>query len=192
MFRLWYGAGRHWKMKVRQTMKSLGMRVAAALCCMALLAGCPELLSAVNMTGNYTGKWVLPAEGDAADENCPISFELVHYALADDPIDATEVEGYVNLDFTCFETLQTLLDLQDIEVGEIPVVGRIIAGGNFLLRSEDIIGGCNSDLCISLVLTGQAEDTDDDGHADTLAGEWSALFPVQLSGTFTANLEEEE
>ena len=173
-------------------MKSLGMRTIAVLCCLAALAGCPELLSGVNMTGNYAGKWILPGEGDAADENCPISFDLLHYAFADDALDATEVTGYVNLDFTCFETLQTLLELQDIQVGEIPVVGRIIAGGNFLLRSEDIIGGCDSDLCISLILTGQAVDKDGDGDADTLAGEWSAVFPVQLSGTFAATVETAE
>ncbi len=173
-------------------MNQLGLRVLSAFCCVVLLAGCPEFLSDVNMSGSYAGKWVLPGEGDAADEKCPITFELVHYVAADDPVDATEVEGFVNLDFTCFETLQTLLNLQEIEVGEIPVVGRIVAGGNFLLRSEDIIGGCNSDLCISLVLTGQAEDTDDDGNADTLAGEWTALFPVQLSGTFSATVVEEE
>ncbi|MBL7647229.1 MAG: hypothetical protein JNK74_13660 [Candidatus Hydrogenedentes bacterium] len=160
--------------------------------CLLLLAGCPEFLSSFDMTGSYAGKWVLPGEGDAADEKCPITLDLVHYALAEDPVDATEVEGYVNLDFTCFETLQTLLNLQEIEVGEIRVVGRIVVGGNFLLRSEDIIGGCNSDLCISLVLTGQAKDIDDDGQADTLAGEWTAVFPVQLSGTFSATLVEED
>lgn len=172
-------------------MKSLGMlRIFAVLCCLAGLSGCPELLSGVNMTGNYSGKWVLPGEGSAADEECPITLELTHYYLADNPLEATEVTGYVNLDFTCFETLQTLLDLQEIQVGEIPVVGRIVTGGNFLLRSEDIIGGCNGGLCISLVLTGHAVDADADGDADTLTGEWSAVFPIQLSGTFNATVEE--
>lgn len=173
-------------------MSSLGLRILVASCCLFGLSGCPELLSSVNMTGSYAGDWVLPGQGDAADERCPITLELVHYAFANDAIDATEVTGYVNLNFTCFETLQTLLDLQNIEVGEIPVVGRIVAGGNFLLRSEDIIGGCNSDLCISLVLTGQARDSDGDGDADTLSGDWSAVFPVQLSGTFNATIEAEE
>ena len=171
-------------------MKSLGMRFIAVLCCFAGLSGCPELLSSVNLTGNYSGKWVLPGEGSAADEECPITFELTHYYLADNPLQATEVTGYVNLDFTCFETLQTLLDLQQIQVGEIPVVGRIVTGGNFFLRSEDSIGSCNSDLCISLVLSGQTKDTDGDGDADTLTGEWSAVFPIQLSGTFNATVEE--
>lgn len=173
-------------------MMRLGKWVLAGAASLGLLAGCPELLSAINMTGTYEGKWVLPGEGDAPDENCPISLELVHYAGANDELDATEVSGYVNLDFTCFETLQTLLELQEIEVGEIPVVGRVITGGNFLLRSEDIIGGCNSDLCISLVLTGQAEDTDDDGEADKVSGNWNAVFPVQLSGTFSATLVDDE
>ena len=179
-------------MEVQKPMKSLGMRALAALCCMVALAGCPELLSGVDMSGNYAGKWILPGEGDAADEQCPMSFELVHYAGADDFIEATEVTGYVNLDFTCFDVLQALIDLQNIQVGEVPVVGNILTGGNFLLRSEDIIGGCNSDLCISLVLVGQAADKDGDGDADTLTGEWSALFPVQASGTFTATVEEEK
>lgn len=176
----------------KSLMNKIWMRGLSAVCCALLLSGCPELLSAVNMTGNYSGEWVLPGEGNAADEECPIALELVHFAAADDPIEATEVEGYVNLDFTCFETLQTILQLQEIQVGEIPVVGRIVAGGNFLLRSEDLLGGCDGDLCISLVLIGQALDADEDGSADTLAGEWTALFPVQLSGSFTASLDEDE
>lgn len=173
-------------------MNFLGMRVGTALCCMVALAGCPEFLSSVDMTGSYTGKWVLPGEGDAADEQCPMSFDVVHYAFADDLIEATEVTGYVNLDFTCFDLLQTLLELQEIEVGLVPVVGNIFTGGNFLLRSDDLIVGCNSDLCISLILSGQAVDKDGDGDADTLTGEWSALFPVQASGTFTATVDEED
>ena len=166
------------------------MRAGILLCFLATLAGCPEFLSSVNMTGNYAGKWLLPGEGDAADEQCPMSFDVIHYAAADDVIEATEVTGYVNLDFTCFELLQTLLELQEIEVGEIPIVGNIFTGGNFLLRSDDLILGCNGDLCISLILSGKAVDKDGDGDADTLSGEWSALFPVQASGTFTAAVKE--
>lgn len=173
-------------------MKSLGLGLAMTLGCVTLLTGCPALRSEVNATGNYGGSWTLPGEGDAADERCPITFELVHYALANDTLDASEITGYVTLDFTCFETLQALLDLQEIQVGEIPVVGNIFVGGNFFLRSEDLIGGCNSDICISLVMSGQAQDGDGDGDADTLAGQWSAVFPVQLSGTFTATVKESE
>lgn len=173
-------------------MKFFCLKAGLVFCMLATLPGCPEFLSSVDMTGRYAGKWVLPGEGDAADEECPIALDVVHYAFADDLIEATEVTGYVRLDFTCFELLQTLLELQEIEVGEIPVVGNIFTGGNFLLRSDDLIVGCNSDLCISLVLSGQAADKDGDGDADTLIGEWSALFPVQASGTFTATVVEDD
>jgi hypothetical protein len=170
-------------------MKSIGMRAGILLCCLATLPGCPELRSSMNMTGNYTGKWLLPGEEGADDEECPMSFDVIHYAGAYDPIEATEVTGYVNLDFTCFELLHTLLELQEIEVGLIPVVGNIFTGGNFLLRSDDLVG-CNSDLCISLILSGKAVDKDGDGDADILSGEWSAFFPVQASGTFTVAIKE--
>jgi len=171
-------------------MKYFVVMAGVITCCLALLAGCPEFRSDVLMTGTYTGKWLLPGEGEAPDEECPMYFDVIHYAFASDPIEATEVTGYVDLDFTCFELLQTLLELQEIQVGEIPVVGNILTGGNFLLRSDDLVVGCNSDICISLILSGKAEDRDGDGDADTLSGEWSALFPVQASGTFTATVDE--
>lgn len=155
-----------------------------------LLSGCPELLIGTNVSGTYIGTWSIPAEGDAEPEACPISLELLHFPGANNVADATLVTGYVNLDFTCFSVLNSILLLQQIEVGEIAVTGYTITGGTFLLRSEDLVGGCNGDLCISLVLAGQAIDSDSDGRADTLSGDWSALFPFQASGTFEAALDE--
>lgn len=156
--------------------------------CGVLLSGCPELLIGTNVSGFYTGAWSIPAEGGAEVQSCPITLELEHFPFANNVADATLVTGYVNLDFTCFDVLNSILLLQNIQVGEIEVVGYSIAGGNVLLRSADIIGGCNGDICISLVMTGIAGDTDGDGMADTLTGEWTALFPFPESGAFAAEI----
>jgi len=156
-----------------------------------LLSGCPELIGGLNVSGLYSGAWSIPAEDESEPEACPISLELVHYPGANNLEDATLVTGYVNLDFTCFTVLDSILRFQEIEVGEIAVTGFSVVGGNFLLRSEDLIGGCNGDLCISLVLTGQAIDTNSDGMADRLTGEWNALFPFAANGLFTAVREED-
>jgi len=159
------------------------------LACTVTLSGCPELLIGANVSGMYDGTWQISAEEGGDTEICPISLELAHYPGANNLEDATRVTGYINLDFTCFSVLNAVLLLQQLEVGEIEVTGYAIAGGTFLLRSADLTGGCNSDICISLVLTGQALDTDGDGMADELAGEWSALFPFQANGTFEAEIE---
>ena len=159
--------------------------------CLFMLSGCPELLIGMNLSGDYEGTWTMTAEGESEPESCPITLELQHFPAANNVADAIEVTGFVNLDFTCFTVLNSILLFQEIEVGEIEVVGFSLTGGNFLLRSVDLIGGCEGDLCISLVLTGQAQDSDGDGRADTLAGEWTALFPVPASGQFETELVEE-
>lgn len=164
----------------------------ALLACAFTLSGCPELLIGADLSGLYEGTWQIPAEEEGGEtESCPISLELAHFPGANNLEDATLVTGYINLDFTCFSVLNAVLLLQQIEVGEIEVTGYAIAGGTFLLRSVDLTGGCNSDLCISLVLTGQARDTDSDGMADELSGEWSALFPFPASGSFEAEIVSE-
>lgn len=164
----------------------------ALLACAFALSGCPELLMGANFSGTYEGTWQIPAEDEGGEtEICPISLELAHFPGANNLEDATRVTGYINLDFTCFSVLNAVLLLQQIEVGEIEVTGYAIAGGTFLLRSVDLISGCNSDVCISLVLTGQAVDTDSDGMVDELSGEWSALFPFPASGSFEAEIVSE-
>ncbi|MBX3177660.1 MAG: hypothetical protein KF886_09885 [Candidatus Hydrogenedentes bacterium] len=156
-----------------------------------LLAGCPELIVGTNVSGEYTGSWSTTAEEGAEVETCPMAFELVHYPNANSIEDATLVTGYVTLDFSCFTILHSILRFQNIAVGEIPVEGYSLAGGTFLLRSRDLIGGCNGDLCISLILSGTAIDSDGDGRADTLSGDWTALFPFPASGSFSAELDAE-
>lgn len=159
-----------------------------SVCVALLLSGCPELLIGINVSGNYTGTWRTDTGADDETEACPISLELLHFPNASNLADATEVTGYVNLDFTCFPVLSDLLLFQEIAVGEVEVVGYALAGGTFLLRSVDILGGCNGDLCINLVMTGQALDEDGDGMVDALSGEWTALFPLPERGQFAATV----
>lgn len=152
-----------------------------------LLSGCPELLRGMDASGAFDGAWlVATSEEEAPAEACPLSMDLTQIVFADDPIESTEVTGFVTLDFTCFGTLQLLLEFQDLEVGEVEVVGNLLPGGNLILRSADLLGGCRSDICISLILVGVGVDSDGDGTMDSVSGTWSALLPVPSEGTFEA------
>ena len=153
-----------------------------------LLSGCPDLLRGIDASGTFDGMWaVATTEEDGAVEACPLSLDLTQIVFADDPIESTEVTGFVALDFTCFGTLQLLLEFQDLEVGEVEVVGNMLPGGNLILRSTDLLGGCRGDICISLILVGVAVDGDGDGLVDSMSGTWSALLPVPSEGAFEAS-----
>ena len=165
---------------------NLGLTILLA----AGLTGCPEWPPPpFDTTGTYAGEWWGATEDQTQEiASCPLTMTLTQVLTRPYPADHV-VEGTVVVNYLCLDLPQWVAE---IPPATVQVTGLLADDGTFTLIS----GTCGTGLCVALTLTGEGEDTDDDGLMDTYAGDWAynillpGVPPFGINGGFAVDAEQ--
>lgn len=155
------------------------------------LTGCPPQggfpLPPFDTSGAYSGTW----SGTSSDQaqtvaECPLELTLTQDLSLAFPGDHG-VQGIVTIDYACIELPEWAQE--EPQPSTVEVGGVLESNGRLTLLS----GECGTGYCVVLSLSGQGEDTDDDGFMDTYSGDWSyqillaGVEPFGFDGTFAVD-----